>query len=58
MRCGIYVCNNVSYVRQIDLETVNMHVMIIDINDSMKFRIIDVYSPLNNVIQKEFFEAQ
>ena len=34
-RCGMYVSNNVSYTRRLDLETENMHAMIIDINDSM-----------------------
>ena len=61
MRCGIYVSNNLSYVRRNDLETLNMHVMIIDINDCMKTRLINVYRPFNppnGLSQKEFFESQ
>ena len=42
-RCGIYVSNNITYLRRNDLESINMHVMIIDINDSQKTRIMNVY---------------
>ena len=33
-RCGIYVRNNVSYVHRTDLEVKNMHIVIIDINNT------------------------
>ena len=35
-RCDIYVSNNISYLRSNDLEVVNMHLIIIDINDVRK----------------------
>ena len=44
-RCGIYVRNNVSYVRRTDLEVKNMHIVIIDINNTKKHRIITIYRP-------------
>ena len=60
-RCGIYVSNELSYVRKNDLELPDMHVVIIDICDSVKTRIINVYRPFNppnNQTQSDFFEAQ
>ena len=60
-RCGIFVSNEISYVRMNDLELPDMHVVIIDISDSAKTRIINVYRPFNppnNQTQIEFFEAQ
>ena len=59
-RCGMYVANNISYVRRNDLEIINLHVIIIDINDKNKTRIINVYRPFNpiNTTQKQFFENQ
>ena len=60
-RCGIYVRNNVSYVRRTDLEVKNMHIVIIDINNTKKHRIITIYRPFNpqiTISQKEFFERQ
>ena len=60
-RCGIYVSNKVSYLRRHDLEVINMHVMIIDLNDKNQSRIINMYrpfNPVNNLTQKQFFEAQ
>ena len=60
-RCGIYVRNNVSYVRRTDLEVKNMHIVIIDINNTKKHRIITIYRPFNpqiTISQKEFFEQQ
>ena len=60
-RCGIYVSNKISYLRRTDLEVVNMHLMIIDINDPNKTRIINIYrpfNPVNGMTQKDFFEAQ
>ena len=61
MRCGMYLSNNVSYVRRNDLEVSNMHVIIIDINDQRKTRLINLYrpfNPLNNLNQIQFFEKQ
>ena len=60
-RCGIYIKNNISYIRRHDLENKNLHVTIIDINDSKKHRIITLYrtfNPQNSTTQKQFFENQ
>ena len=60
-RCGMYVSDKISYVRRNDLEKNNMHLMIIDINDSNKTRLINVYRPFNpptNQNQLQFFQAQ
>ena len=58
-RCGMLISNKISYTRRTDLEIVNMHVMIIDLNDVHKTRIINIYrpfNPLNGLTQKDFFE--
>ena len=39
-RCGIYVRNNVSYVRRTDLEVKNMHIVIIDINNTKNIALL------------------
>ena len=60
-RCGVYVKNNISYVRRLDLEIKNVHVIIIDINDSKKHRIITLYrtfNPQGRITQREFFIDQ
>ena len=60
-RCGIYVSNSVSYVRRHDIEIKNLHIVIIDLNDPNKTRIINMYrtfSPQTNQTQREFFETQ
>ena len=59
-RCGIYVSNKISYIRRDDLEITNMHVMIVNLNDKNKTRIINVYRPFNpvNTTQKQFFLNQ
>ena len=47
-RCGIYVKNCISYVRRNDLETKNLHAIIIDINDSKNtelFQFTEVLTP-------------
>ena len=35
-RCGVYVSNRISYTRRQDLEIKNMHVIILDVNDTKK----------------------
>ena len=45
-RCGIYVANSISYVRRHEMETKNIHVMIIDLNDQVNTRIINLTEPL------------
>ena len=60
-RCGIFISNSVSYVRRLDIETKNVHVIIIDLNDQPKTRIINLYrsfNPLNGQTQRQFFETQ
>ena len=60
-RCGIYVSKTISYVRRNDLESKNLHVIIIDINDSKKHIVITLYrtfNPQNSIPQRQFFEAQ
>ena len=60
-RCGIYISNSISYVRRLDIETENLHVVIIDLNDQSKTRIINLYrtfNPQNGQTQKQFFETQ
>ena len=60
-RVGIYVSNELSYVRMNDLELPDMHIVIIDVCDSNKTRIINVYRPFNppnNRSQSEYFESQ
>ena len=60
-RCGIYVKESISYVRRTDLESKNLHVIIIDVNDSKQHRIITLYrsfNPQNAIPQKQFFESQ
>ena len=50
-RCGMYISNDISYVRRNDLETEGIHAMIIDIKDVNKTRIINVnrsFNPQNN----------
>ena len=37
-RCGIYISNNVSYVRRDDIEIENNNLIIIDLNDNKKTR--------------------
>ena len=59
-RCGIYISNNVSYLRQNDLETDGIHAIIIDLKDVNKTRIINVYrsfNPPNNLSQREYFDS-
>ena len=60
-RCGIYVSDKLSYLRRYDLEIINMHVMIIDIDDNQKTRIMNVYRPFNPQnaqTQRDFFDTQ
>ena len=59
-RCGIYISNKISYVRRSDIENINKNIIVIDLNDSNKTRIINLYRPFNPVglTQKQFFESQ
>ena len=60
-RCGIYISNEINYVRRSDIEIANMHIIVIDLKDSTKTRIINVYrtfSPQPPQTQREFFVGQ
>ena len=60
-RCGIYISNAIPYVRRIDLESIDAHVVIIELNNSDQTRIINVYRPFNpqtNESQLSFFSKQ
>ena len=50
-RCGIYITNNLSYVRRSDLEIQGIHAIIIDLKNTKNTRIINIYhtfNPVNN----------
>ena len=47
LRSGIYIKDSISYTRRTDLEEENTHVVIIDINDRKKTRIINIYRAFN-----------
>ena len=60
-RCGIFISNNISYVRRLDIEIQNMHVIVIDLKDPSNTRIINIYrtfSPQTQQTQKNFFINQ
>ena len=40
-RCGIYISNEIAYVRKTELESVDSHVVIIELNDTNRTRIIN-----------------
>ena len=42
-RAGIYIHKDIKYVRRMDLEKPNCHVVIIDIRQDVSLRIINVY---------------
>ena len=42
-RCGIYVSNNIKYVRRSDIELENMHIIVLDLHHKPKTRIVNVY---------------
>ena len=52
-RCGMYISNNLSHVRRTDLEILNMHIIIVDINDSRKTRVINIYRPFNPPLKSD-----
>ena len=60
-RCGIYISNEIAYVRKTELESVDSHVVIIELNDTNHTRIINIYrtfNPQNNVSQIDAFAKQ
>ena len=42
-RTGIYLKSNISYTRRADLEEENFHIVIIDLDCTVKLRIINLY---------------
>ena len=60
-RTSIYLKSNISHVRRNDLENNNCHVVIVDINCSIKLRIVNVYRsfhPPDGSSATEFFNKQ
>ena len=60
-RVGIYINNNINYIRRYELEGLNSHIVIVDLAGIKELRIITVYrcfNPQNNMSAKEFFVYQ
>ena len=60
-RVGIYIKNDINFVRKTELEGVNQHLIVIDIVGSTKLRLINVYrcfNPGNGINAKDFFIQQ
>jgi endonuclease/exonuclease/phosphatase family metal-dependent hydrolase len=60
-RVGLFIRSGLKYVRRLDLEEVDCHVMIVDISSKNDLRIINLYrsfSPQNNYSPSEFFIRQ
>ena len=60
-RTGMYIRNNVNYVRRKDLEGSNNGILIIDFETHIRYRLINLYrvfNPQNGRTQTENFEAQ
>ena len=61
IRTGIYIKDNVGYTRRKDLEKEDFHIVIIELNDRKKTRIINIYRTFNppmGFTQKTFFDEQ
>ena len=60
-RCAIAIRDNIEYKRRSDLEETNSGIVVIDINNSKNYRIINLYrqfTPPNNLTQTEHFTLQ
>jgi hypothetical protein len=60
-RVGVYINSNIDYTRRNDLEGLNSHLVILDIEGHKKLRIINIYRPFNpqnTVPPREFFVYQ
>ena len=60
-RVGIYISNKISYTRRTEDEGTNSHVIIINLNDQVRTKIINIYRSFNPPgahTQKSFFEMQ
>ena len=60
-RAGIYLRNNLKYIRKFDLEKEGFHLLIVDVYTNVKIRIINVYRsfrPPNGMTPEIFFNEQ
>ena len=60
-RCAVAIKNNLSYTRRTDLEDSDLGIMVIDINDTTNYCIVNLYrqfNPPNNLSQVEHFSLQ
>ena len=60
-RAGIYISTDVDYTRRNDLESENMHVVIIDVESDVRFRVFNIYRsfrPPDGISADTFFENQ
>jgi hypothetical protein len=58
---GCYVNSNLSYVRRLDLEGNDSHLVILDVKTIKELRIINIYrcfNPQNNINPLDFFRYQ
>ena len=60
-RSAIAIRDNIEYKRRLDLEEIDSGLVVIDINSSKNYRIINLYrqfAPPNNLTQTEHFSLQ
>ena len=60
-RVGIYIRDNINYIRRTDLEGDNNHIVVLDVESKRKLRLITIYRPFNprdGVQPRQFFENQ
>ena len=60
-RCAVAIKNNLTYTRRTDLEDSDLGIMVIDINNTTNYRIVNLYrqfNPPNNLTQIEHFSLQ
>ena len=60
-RCAVAIKNNLTYTRRTDLEDSDLGIMVIDINNTTNYRIVNLYrqfNPPNNLSQVEHFSLQ
>ena len=46
-RCAVALKNDVAFVRRNDLEDIDLSMIVIDINNTVKYRIINIYRQFN-----------
>ena len=60
-RAGFYIRNDISYIRRLDLEMNNVHVLVVDIDADVKFCVINVYRsfrPQGSLTAEGLFEIR